>query len=84
MTKYEKLVKDFRDRGFFVRETTYIEEVGYNEPTEEYEFTVQFKKTKKKVVELVYSFKDNKDVIDYVQMWETKLELIEKEQKQIF
>jgi hypothetical protein len=45
---------------------------------------IQFKKTKKKVVELVYSFKNNKDVIDYVQMWETKLELIEKEQKQIF
>ena len=84
MTKYEKLVKDFRKKGFFVRETTYIETVGYDKPTDEYLFTVQIKKSKKKVVELVYSFKNNKDVIDYVQLWETKLELIEKEQKQIF
>lgn len=84
MTKYEKLIKDFRDRGLFVRETTYIEEVGYNEPTEEYEFTVQIKKTKKKVVEIVYSFKNNKNVIDYVQMWETKLELVERETVRIF
>lgn len=84
MTKYEKLVKDFRKKGFFVTETTCVEEVGYDEPTDEYLFTVRLKKTKKKVVEIVYSFKNNKDVIDYVQMWETKLELIEKEQKQIF
>ena len=84
MTKNEKLVKDFRKKGFFVRETTCIETVGYDKPTDEYLFTVQLKKSKKKVVELVYSFKNNKDVIDYVQMWETKLELIEKEQKQIF
>ena len=41
------------------------------------------KKTKKKVVEIVYSFKNNKDVIDYVQMWETKLELVEKERSKI-
>lgn len=84
MTKYEELVEDFRSKGFFVRETTCVETVGYDEPTDEYLFTVQLKKTKKKIVELVYSFKNNKDVIDYVQMWETKLELIEKEQKQIF
>lgn len=84
MTKYEKLVKDFRKKGFFVRETTCTETVGYDKPTDEYLFTVQLKKSKKKITELVYSFKNNKDVIDYVQMWETKLELIEKEQKQIF
>ena len=84
MTKYEKLVKDFRDKGFFVKESTFIEEVGYDEPTEEYLFTVQFKKTKKKVVELIYSFKNNKDVIDYVQMWETRFELVEKETTKIF
>lgn len=84
MTKYEKLVKDFRKKGFFVRETTCVEEVGYDEPTDEYLFTVRLKKTKKKVVEIVYSFKNNKDVIDYVQMWETKLELVEKETVKIF
>jgi hypothetical protein len=84
MTKYEELVKDFRDKGFFVRETTCIESVGYDEPTEEYLFTVQFKKTKKKIVELVYSFKNNKNVIDYVQMWETRFELVEKETTKIF
>lgn len=84
MTKYEKLVKDFRKKGFFVRETTCTETVGYPKPTDEYLFTVQLKKSKKKITELVYSFKNNKDVIDYVQMWETKLELVEKEQKQIF
>lgn len=84
MTKYEKLVKDFKDKGFFVKESTFIEEVGYTEPTEEYLFTVQLKKTKKKVVELVYSFKNNKDVIDYVQMWETRFELVEKETVKIF
>ena len=84
MTKYEKLVKGFRKKGFFVRETTCVETVGYDKPTDEYLFTVQLKKSKKKVVELVYSFKNNKDVIDYVQMWETKLELVEKEQIQIF
>ena len=84
MTKYEKLVKDFRRKGFFVRETTCIETVGYDKPTEEYLFTVQMKKSKKKVVEIVYSFKNNKEVIDYVQMWERKFELVEKEQIQIF
>lgn len=84
MTKYEKLVKDFRDKGFFVKESTFTETVGYPEPTEEYLFTVQLKKTKKKVVELVYSFKNNKDVIDYVQMWETRFELVEKETIKIF
>ena len=84
MTKYEKLIKDFRKKGFFVTETTCIETVGYDKPTEEYLFTVQLKKSKKKIKELVYSFKNNKNIIDYVQMWETKLELIEKEQKQIF
>lgn len=84
MTKYEKLVEDFRSKGFFVRETTCIETVGYDEPTEEYLFTVQLKKTRKKIVELVYSFKNNKDVIDYVQMWETRLELVEKETTKIF
>lgn len=84
MTKYEKLIKDFRKKGFFVTETTCIETVGYPKPTEEYLFTVQLKKSKNKITELIYSFKNNKDVIDYVQMWETKFELIEKEQKQIF
>ena len=84
MTKYEKLVEDFRSKGFFVKETTCVEIVGYDEPTDEYLFTVQLKKTKKKVVELVYSFKNNKDVIDYVQMWETRLELVEKETTKIF
>lgn len=84
MTKYEKLIKDFRSKGFFVTETTCIETVGYDEPTEEYLFTVQLKKTKKKIVELVYSFKNNKDIIDYVQMWETRLELVEKETIKIF
>lgn len=84
MTKYDKLIKDFLDKGLSVKEDVYIETVGYDKPTEEYGFTVQLKKSRKKVVELVYSFKNNKDVIDYVQMWETKLELIEKEQKQIF
>lgn len=84
MTKYEKLVKYFRKKGFFVTETTCVEEVGYDEPTDEYLFTVRLKKTKKKVVEIVYSFKNNKDVIDYVQMWETKLELVEKEIVKIF
>lgn len=84
MTKYEKLVEDFKSKGFFVKESTFIEEVGYPEPTEEYLFTVQLKKTKKKVVELVYSFKNNKDVIDYVQMWETRFELVEKETIKIF
>ena len=84
MTKYEKLVEDFRSKGFFVTETTCVETVGYDEPTDEYLFTVQLKKTKKKVVELVYSFKNNKDVIDYVQMWETRLELVEKETPKIF
>ena len=49
MTKYEKLVKDFRKKGFFVRETTCIETVGYDKPTDEYLFTVQLKKSKKKV-----------------------------------
>lgn len=84
MTKYEKLIKDFRSKGFFVTQTTCIETVGYDEPTEEYLFTVQLKKTKKKITELVYSFKNNKDVIDYVQMWETRLELVEKETTKIF
>ena len=84
MTKYEKLVEDFRSKGFFVKETTCVETVGYDEPTDEYLFTVQLKKTRKKVVELVYSFKNNKDVIDYVQMWETRLELVEKETTKIF
>ena len=84
MTKYEKLVEDFRSKGFFVTQTTCIETVGYDEPTEEYLFTVQLKKSKKKITELVYSFKNNKDVIDYVQMWETRLELVEKETTKIF
>jgi K+ transporter len=84
MTKYDKLVNHFLDKGFSVKENTFIEAVGYDKPTEEYSFSVKIKKSKKKVVELFYSFKDNKDVIDYVQMWETKLELVEKEQKQIF
>lgn len=84
MTKYEKLVEDFRSKGFFVTETTCVETVGYDEPTDEYLFTVQLKKTKKKITELVYSFKNNKDVIDYVQMWETRLELVEKETTKIF
>lgn len=84
MTKYEKLIKDFRSKGFFVTQTTCIETVGYDEPTEEYLFTVQLKKSKKKITELVYSFKNNKDVIDYVQMWETRFELVEKETIKIF
>ena len=84
MTKYEKLIKDFRSKGFFVTQTTCIETVGYDEPTEEYLFTVQLKKSKKKITELVYSFKNNKDVIDYVQMWEIRLELVEKETIKIF
>jgi hypothetical protein len=77
-------MKHFLDKGFSVKEDIFIESVGYDKPTEEYSFTVQIKKSKKKVVELFYSFKDNKDVIDYVQMWETKFELVEKEQTQIF
>jgi hypothetical protein len=84
MTKYDNLMKHFLDKGFSVKEDIFIESVGYDKPTEEYGFTVQIKKSKKKVVELFYSFKDNKDVIDYVQMWETKFKLVEKEQKQIF
>lgn len=84
MTKYDNLMKHFLDKGLSVKEDVYIDTVGYDKPTEEYGLTVQIKKSKKKIVELFYSFKDNKDVIDYVQMWERKFELVEKEQIQIF
>jgi hypothetical protein len=84
MTKYEKLVKDFTKRGFTVKETVCVETVGYDKPTDEYLFTVELKRSRKKIVELVYDFKNDKNVIDHVQMWETKLELVEKETIKIF
>lgn len=83
MTKYEKLIKDFTKNGYEVVEGSAWESVGYAEPTEEFWFTVTIKKSKKKKLETIYTFKANKDVIDCVQMWETKF-IITEETKQLF
>lgn len=77
-TIYDVLLENFIKNGMEVEEGSWVETVGYKKPTTEYWFDVILRYDDKKF-SLHYYFKNNKNNIHYFKMYETIIEMVERE-----
>ena len=77
-TIYDVLLQNFIQNGMEVEEGSWVETVGYKKPTTEYWFDVILRDDDKKLL-LHYYFKNNKNNIHYFKMYETIIEMVERE-----
>lgn len=83
-TLYSTLVKNFKKLGYVVEEDSWIELVGYDEPTREYWFDVVIKQTNKVKVVQHYFFRNDKNTIMEISIWKSKIEIVESMAKKLY
>lgn len=83
-TLYSELVKNFKELGYVVEEDSWIENVGYDEPTREYWFDVVVKQTNNKKIVNHYFFGCNKNKITEISTWKSKIEVVESMAKKLY
>jgi hypothetical protein len=79
-TLYDIMLKAFKDAGYTVNEGSWIESVGYDVPTTEYWFDVEFHPKnifKEKGYTSHFWFKNNKDVLLEHSLYEVKYKIEE-------